>query len=187
MSVQFVLSSSFKNNSFSEPFEAPPGSIIRDHAVLASLQISKEFEVSFNLVIYHYPTPLENKRHILRLTNSEDDTGKHGDRILLIMLKQDMKIYVSSSIGGDYDNIGKADRIVKVNELVNVTVRQIKDGIVYKRQVFLDGSKVNETVNPMPQSTFENVALFVSDRHDRPVLGSVMDFRLETGILYPIT
>ena len=102
------------------------------------------------------------------------------------MLKQDMKIYVSSSIGSDYDNIVNADQTVEFNEVVNVTVRQIKDGGDYKRQVFINGSKEVETVNPIPQPTFENVTLFVSDRHDRPVFGNVTDFRLETGI-YPIT
>ena len=172
----------FKDNLFLEPFEAPPGTIIRDHTVLTSLQISKEFDVSFNFIIYHYPKPLLEKRHILRLTNSDDDTGKHGDRILLIMLKPDMKIYVSSSIGNDFDNIVNADPTMEFNEVVNVTVRQIKDGSGYKRQVFINGSKEVETANPMPQPTFENVTLFVSDRHERPVFGNVTDFRLETGI-----
>ena len=157
------------------------GTITRDNIVLNPLRISKEFEVHFSLTVNSHVGELGVPRNILRLTNSLNDKGNHGDRILLLMLQKNLTITISSSIGDD-DNYEQTTGTgsISFKVPVNVTVLQIKDGDTYKRQLFLGSTKELEVVNPDPQE-FEDVTLYVSDTHHRPVDGNVQDFLLSTG------
>ena len=159
---------------------AASGTITRDSIMLNPLRISKEFEVQFTLTVNTHVGALGVPRNILRLTNTLNDVGNHGDRILLLMVQKNLTITISSSIGDDHNYEETTGNSISFKVPVNVTVLQIKDGNTYKRQLFLDGTKELDVVNPDPRE-FEDVTLYVSDTHNRPVDGNVQDFLLSTG------
>ena len=166
-----------------EPLDSPlaaSGRITRDSVMLNPLRISREFELQFKLTVNTFVGALDVPRNILRLTNTLNDKGSHGDRILLLMVQKNLTVTISSSIGDDDDYEESTATSISFNVPVNVTVLQIKDGNTYKRQLFLDGTKELEVVNPDPQE-FEDVTLYLSDPHHRPVDGNVQDFLLSTG------
>ena len=151
--------------------------IMRGKILRTNLTIPEEFEVSFDLYIKSLKTVFAN---IFRLTNSTDNNGNHGDRILLITGRQNNKLLFRFSVGSDPDYLFQTADPLPVQEMINVTVKQTDVGGTYKVRVFINDSMVHEVDNPSPY-TYESVTAYASDTFSRPADGTIRNLRVLPG------
>ena len=141
------------------------------------------FEVSFQVIVNSAPT---ERRGIFRLTNSLNETGAPGDRILVLTMDENRKFIFNFPTNIGAGNEITIPNVIALQTVINVTVKQINQMGAETLQIFLDGTNVKEESNNAPIK-FENVNAYASDQFYRPVDGNLTNLKIFPGKFYLVS
>ena len=137
---------------------------------------------SFQFYISLFETGLKS---ILRITNTDADSGNTGDRILIVLMdgeNQQLKVHYElrdATVQYTYPNQTSA------NTWYNLTVRQDFDRGEFLFRIFINGEMVHENPIRIHNPTYTNVSVYAGDMFYTPsVLGWIDELNITTGESY---
>ena len=152
------------------------------------------WEVSLQFYITLFETG--GLKNILRLTNTDTNSGNLGDRILAIWMRAESKqLHVYSEISHPPHNPPDLYIInqfihtdpLSANTWYNLTVRQFFDRGEFLLRVFLNEEQIHERLVRYTPKTYTNVTVYVSDQFNPPaIMGWVDNLTITTGRCFKV-
>ena len=104
--------------------------VIKENNLLTTLPfLGKEFEISLDVFVSAFTVPnmqWGNYAEILRLTTTNNDCCKKGDRIVALFTRKDNSLIPITHIGENY-NYAPVFGSIKVDKWINVRAKQFMD------------------------------------------------------------
>ena len=154
---------------------------VRGNLIDSRLTFEKEYSVSFTFAAYKFSSGWHN---ILHFTTG-DDIGSPGSRIPAVwmhMSKGDEKekpILISSDVSGN-SNYCWTSKSIPVNAIIQIQIRQIREGSTYIYQILIDGEVHHEVINRQPR-VFRDVKLYASDPWHAAQKGEIDNLEYSKG------
>ena len=135
--------------------------------------MNKQWKLKFSFKIL---TKISTDASVLRLATNEDDSNTHGSRIVAFFLRantQDFKTF--AEIGKDYNSLQCMTTRFPLNQISNVEIKQEFSDGQYIMTVIINDKICTQVANSLPQ-IYENVKVYISDKHHEPANGFLEDF-----------
>ena len=119
-------------------------------------KLGKEWKISFEI----RPTEFtDTNKNIIHLTSTDkDEYETHGDRIPIILLEQ-QKVYVRSSINGNPDYSQVFTDVLSLNQWTRIEICQQKIKGQYIYSISIGGKELHSTENTRPKEFSEVLSL----------------------------
>ena len=121
-------------------------------------KLGKEWKISFEFLPREFTNTNNN---IIHLTSTDkDEYETHGDRIPIILLEE-QKVYVRSSINGNPDYSKIFTDVLSLNQWKRIEVGQQKINGDFIYSISIGGKELHSVVNTQPKE-FTEVKVYVS-------------------------
>ena len=139
--------------------------------------LAKEWRIAFEIKLTEFT---DTNNNIIHLTSTDKDEYKtHGDRIPIILLEE-QKLYVRSSVNGNPDYRQVFSDVLSLNQWTRIEVgQQQKDGdFIYS--ISMGGQELHSVVNTRPME-FTGVKVYASNPWFTAQPGAIRNLMVETA------